>query len=298
MTEVFHIERFATHDGPGIRTTVFFRGCGMHCPWCANPESWRSSGSLLHHGTRCTGCGRCASLCPAHAIRLEPKWSCDRNACTGCGQCVQECTHDALDLISRSMSTSEILQEVLKDRDYYEQSHGGLTISGGEPFLQPEGLLDLLSRASYLGLHTAVETAGFYDRAVLKQALPLVDLFLFDLKHTDPDTLRRITGGEWAAIESNLQLLAESCPERVIIRVPVIPGFNQDDDSMHAILSLAAGMGFQRVDLLPYHVLAKAKWEMLGGSSLWQYPSPLHEEDLLGCRRIGESLGMEMRIGG
>jgi len=298
MTEVFHIERFATHDGPGIRTTVFFRGCGMHCPWCANPESWQSSGRLLHRRQRCTGCGRCADVCPAHAIRLDPEWSCDQAACTGCGRCAEECTHDAIEPVSRNMTTEEILHEVLKDRDYYEESHGGLTVSGGEPFLQPEGLMDLLSRASCLGLHTAVETAGFYDSALLQQAIPLAGLFLFDLKHTDPDALRRVTGGESSVIAANLRILAGTCPERVIIRIPVIPGFNQDAEAMHAILRMAADLGFRRADLLPYHVLAAAKWDALGGAYPWPQRQPLHDSDLEEFRRFGNALGIETAIGG
>ncbi|MCH4207515.1 MAG: glycyl-radical enzyme activating protein [Solobacterium sp.] len=298
MTEVFNIERFATHDGPGIRTTVFFKGCGMHCPWCANPESWGTRPILLHEASRCTGCGRCKEACAQNAITIDEQWHLNFDQCTLCRKCEHVCLNDAISFAGTSMSTSEILKEVLKDRDYYDNSGGGLTVSGGDPFLQNDSLVDLLKQAKRAGLTTAVETAGYYPLAYLKNAMPWIDLYLFDQKHSDAAKLKEVTGAEMDTVDTNLKYLASMCPEKVIIRIPVIPGFNQDPEVIHAIYRKVSALGFKRADLLPYHTLAKAKWMRMCKAYPYGYDVPLKEEDLQQLQQDGIAYDLSVNIGG
>ena len=298
MTEIFNIERFATHDGPGIRTTVFFKGCGMHCPWCANPESWDTAPVLMHTDRVCTSCGQCEAVCPIHAIQLKPYWHVDQNLCTACRKCEDACLNDAISFAGTSMTAEEIMKEAVKDKDYYSDSNGGITISGGEPFLQKDGLIELLKLAKNNGLHTAVETAGFYDTEALKETMPFIDLFLFDQKHADAEILKSVTGADMQVIDANLNWLSMNCPERVIIRIPVIPGFNRENDTVQRILDKVHKLGFNRADLLPYHTLAKAKWTKMQKEYPYGYDQVLQKEELKQMKEYGEGLGLDVRIGG
>ncbi|NCB33698.1 MAG: glycyl-radical enzyme activating protein [Erysipelotrichia bacterium] len=298
MTEIFNIERFATHDGPGIRTAVFFKGCGMHCPWCANPESWGIRPVLMHDAQKCSGCGQCAAVCPVHAIQVSEQWTEDPNLCTACHRCEESCLNDAISFAGESMTTEEIMQEVLKDLDYYQRSGGGLTVSGGEAFLQKDGLIELLELAHQNGLHTAVETAGFCSHEAFSETMPLIDLFLFDMKHADAEVLRTVTGADMKIINANLEILAQNCPERVIIRIPVIPGFNREHDIVLRILDKVKSYGFTRADLLPYHTLAKVKWNRMQREYPYGEDQPLQQEDLKQMMEYGIGIGLDVRIGG
>lgn len=287
---VMEIERFALHDGPGIRTTVFLQGCPLRCPWCANPESQHIARQLMYLQKRCVGCGSCAAACPHGCIRMQegvPQF--DRACCVGCGRCAAACPTHALRLSGKAMTPRDVLAVLKRDASYYRHTGGGITISGGEPFVQAEGLRELLTLCKAEGLHTAVETTGNVPTAALLACEPLIDLFLFDLKHTDAQVFAQVTRGDLALVLHNLSLLP---PDKVVLRVPVIPGFNRDAETLRSIFALAVRAGIRRVDLLPYHTLGVGKYAQLG--LIYPYPerTPLRREDLAPDRALGASMGL------
>lgn len=257
---VSNIQRFATHDGPGIRTVIFLKGCGLHCPWCANPETWSKKKQLFHDAAKCVGCGRCQAACPRQAISIrDGKAHIDRQRCDSCGKCVKACLKDALEVAGHRMSLEEILAEVAKDDEYYQTSGGGVTVSGGELFCQEA--LPLLQALKEKGYHVTIETEGQYELKKLQEALPYIDLVFHDVKHCDPEKLKKVTGADFGEIESHLRFLQASGKE-TIIRVPVIPGFNRDQ--LDEIIAYVKGLGFERIQLLPFHPMGKGKWAKLG----------------------------------
>ena len=179
MIRVSNIEKFATHDGPGIRTTVFLKGCPLHCPWCANPETWKMEPTLLHDERKCVQCKTCMYMCAQEAISFPFQWDIDK--CIYCKKCEDACLQDAISFVGKDMEIDEVIKEILKDKDYFDQSNGGVTISGGEPFMQFDAFLELVKQCKENGLHVAVETTGNYSLDKLEQALPYIDLFLMDL---------------------------------------------------------------------------------------------------------------------
>lgn len=288
--QVMDIQRFALHDGPGIRTTVFLQGCPLRCPWCANPESQPMSKQLMYRKQRCIGCGRCAQVCPTGCATMKDGWPVfDRTLCIGCGRCVEACPAQALRLSGREMEAADILAVLLRDRSYYQTTGGGITVSGGEPFGQPQGLKELLGLCKEHGLHTAVETTGNVPSHRIVACEPLIDLFLYDVKHWDPALLAQVTGGNLALILENLALLP---PEKVVLRVPVIPGFTFGEEAIRGIFRLALVRGIQRVDLLPYHTLGKGKYEQLGLPYPYGDEKALTKKDLSGFKAMGEAMGL------
>lgn len=299
MLNVMEIERFAIHDGDGIRTAVFLKGCPLHCPWCANPESQDVKTQLMYSENKCCGCSACARVCPAGAAAFahgRPVF--DRSRCTGCGRCVANCPTYALKLSGRQMGTEEILTEVNRDRTYYEVSGGGLTLSGGEPFVQYEGFLALLADAKKEGLHTAVETAADVPKERFAQVWPYIDQLLLDIKHWDGEKLHAVTGASLERIQENLRFACRNGRERVTVRVPVIPGFNSTEKDMEGIFRLAAGCGAYKVHLLPYHTMGKDKYRQLGRRYPWPEEKVLAKDSLFPYRELGVGMGLQVRIGG
>ena len=297
--QIMEIERFALHDGPGIRTTVFLQGCPLHCPWCANPESQSLKPQLMYYHNKCAACGHCAAVCPVGAVEMgmgRPVF--DREKCRACGLCAKSCPQEAIQLVGQRRETADIIREVLRDRDYYEQSGGGVTFSGGECFVQQEALLDMLQQSKKAGLHTAVETCGQVPWARYETALPYIDLFLFDLKHCDEDAFHQATGGDLSVIKSNLRQLAGRASGRVIVRVPVIPSFNFSASILQGILRETAQADIAEAHLLPYHTLGMAKYERLGRPYLMDCRQSMRKEELLPFKEYGEGLGLIVKIGG
>ncbi len=259
------LQRFSLYDGPGIRTTVFLKGCPLHCQWCHNPECIAPRPQLRYLAARCVGCQRCAGVCPqgVHSFS-EQEHQLERDRCIQCGACVSVCPGEALLLTGRRQTVGEIMKPVLADRRYYETSGGGLTISGGEPTQQPEFLLALLREARAQGISTAVETCGACSEALLAQVAELTDVFLFDFKETDPQLHKRWTGQDNRRILANLDWL-QSHGARVILRCPLIPGCNLRQDHLEGILSLLARYpGLEGCELMAYHKLGIAKYKELG----------------------------------
>lgn len=262
---IFNILRFALHDGPGIRTTVFFKGCPLKCRWCHNPESIRSAPELAFSARACLSCGVCATRCRQGAHILEEHHhALNRGRCVACGACVESCPSKALELCGRDLSVAEVMRVVMKDRSFYRHSGGGLTISGGEPLAQPDFLRALLQNARAEGLHTCLDTSGYADWAVLERMLPFVDLFLFDLKAVDDRLHLEQTGVSNRKILDNLSRLC-SRGAAIRLRLPLIPEVNATEPHLIAAARLAASLPQLRgVDILPHHALDAAKRERFG----------------------------------
>ncbi|MCL2374355.1 MAG: glycyl-radical enzyme activating protein [Treponema sp.] len=264
MGIVFDIQRFCVHDGPGLRTTVFLKGCPLRCRWCSNPESLDGAVQLMYNASRCMGCGFCVKSCPNGIItKREDTLSIDRPCCAACGKCVKDCPTAALVLKGQEMGAAEVEAEVLKDADVFKSSGGGVTVSGGEPFAQADFLFDLLTRFRAAGLHTAVETSAAARWEDIERCLPLLSLVICDLKSADAALLAQWTGGKWELIEKNIRALA-ACHPNVLVRIPVVPGFNTDERSFAGLAAFLQDIGAPQTELLPYHFLGEGKYAMLG----------------------------------
>ena len=262
---VFDIEKFAIHDGPGIRTTVFLKGCPLHCQWCHNPESQRPQTEIFFTPEKCIGCGWCFRACPAgcHVMR-DGCHVFDRAACRHCGRCAEKCYAEALEKVGREMTTDEVLAEVMKDKMFYDNSNGGITLSGGEPLAQFAFTRELLRKAQTAGLHVCLETCGYAPWEHLRELVPLVDLFLFDVKAMDPERHREFTGQDNRLILENLRRL-DAAGAAIVLRCPLVPGVNDDQAHLAGIAELANALSqVQEIHLEPYHPLGVGKSARLG----------------------------------
>ncbi len=300
MIKVANIERFSTHDGPGIRTTIFLKGCSLHCPWCANPETQTLHPELLYTKSKCVGCRACETICPTGAITFNEYglFYYNKSLCIYCRACEKNCLYDVIEFQGNEMELDSIMDEIMKDKDYYDNSNGGgVTISGGEAFVQIDGLLSILKASKERGLNTAVETTGNYSLKTLQRAEPYIDHFLYDFKHLDDNILKNITGGDGVLIKKNLKYLISRDPEKVNVRMPIIPGFNFETNLIKETLEYLKQLGVKRVNLLPYHTLGKIKYEKMRK----QYEineKMLYETDLEEFHQYALGLGLKSKIGG
>jgi pyruvate formate lyase activating enzyme len=296
---VCEIERFAIHDGPGIRTTVFLQGCPLRCEWCANPESQAVGRHIMTFSNKCNGCGKCTSICPLRAITLEEgKAVINRTLCDSCGKCAEVCPKHAIGISGKIISCEELYRIIIRDKDYYTESGGGLTLSGGEALLQIEQIRPLLLACRKQEIHIAVETCGCVSLNKVITAFPFVDLFLFDIKSLDADKLREYTGGELNTILACFEFIAASNPDKLIIRVPVIPGFNYNEKDITDIFEFALQKFIKEIHLLPYHALGVSKYEQLGRKYPISSKISLRNEELNDLKEKGECLGLTVKIGG
>lgn len=266
---LFDIQRFSVQDGPGIRTSVFLKGCGVGCLWCHNPESIAEGDQLLFYGEKCVGCGACQEACPQGVHRLTAgEHLMARSSCIACGSCARVCPQGALEIAGYWMEPKALLEKILRDRPFYEATGGGVTFSGGEPLLQAEALAEVLKGCRAAGVHTAIETSGAVGWEKLQVVLAYTDLFLYDLKCGSDARHRQVTNLGNRGIQANLlRLFAQSKP--VWVRIPVIPGVNDSPEEVRQMAGIIRqGSGaVQRVELLPYHDTGKSKYAALG----WEY---------------------------
>lgn len=294
------LERFALHDGPGIRTLVFAKGCPIRCLWCSSPQTQRRSPEILYQIGKCQRCGGCQGACPVEAMSLseEEGVRIDREACTGCGECVEACSNDALELVGRQVSSEELIGEVLKDSPFYRRSGGGVTLGGGEPTLQYEFVLELLEGCKRQHLHTVMETCGFVSWRHLEKILDYLDLVYLDIKHMDSVAHEALTGVPNPLILENARRIASRCP--LIVRIPVVPGLNDSDENIMRTAEFAGGLGgnLKRIELLPYHGLGVQTYAELGREYRLRDVLPPDDRHMKRLAEIIESRGVSARTGG
>jgi pyruvate formate lyase activating enzyme len=292
---IFDIQRYSVHDGPGIRTVVFFKGCPLRCQWCQNPEALQRSPELGFLLERCIRSGNCERACPERAILSGAK-RIDRTRCTLCGDCVETCYAEALKMIGEELGADELIAEVSRDRPFYEDSGGGVTLSGGEPLLQIDFAEEFCSRCREEGLSVVVETCGAVPFDSFRRILPFVDLFLFDVKAIDPSLHKTWTGANNQTILSNLERLADSGVP-IVPRVPVIPSYTALPSNLNQIADRLEG-SFPEVHVLPYHRWGESKKEMIDSPQPPLHLDPPSREDMESAKEIFERRGISVSIGG
>jgi pyruvate formate lyase activating enzyme len=296
---IFDIKRYAIHDGPGIRTTVFFKGCPLACRWCHNPESWRFEPEVGVRRSRCLRCGQCVEVCPAGAIVMQdgqPVTSLD--LCQRCGACIEACPAGAREMIGREMTAQEVMAEVERDLLLYDESGGGATFSGGEPLAQPDFLLALLTECRKREIHAAVDTSLQAPSEVVRKVAALANLLLCDVKHMDPVKHKALTGVENGRILENLRWLI-SGDARVIIRIPVIPGYNDEVANVEAAGAFLAGAGtVEQVELLRYNPGGLDKVTRLSGEFDLVRPQEQEEGAMDDLAAVLRRFGLNVIVGG
>jgi len=297
---IFDIARYCIHDGPGIRTTVYFKGCPLNCLWCHNPEGIRPEPQISYWKERCIGCGNCISACPNGAVFHETDNSIgiDSSKCLVCGLCAEGCNSLALELVGKEIAVDELMAVIEKDKPFYEESGGGVTFSGGEPFMQPFFLQKILSECRKKKIHTAVETSGFCNSEIFLETAENIDLFLFDIKLMDSGRHQKATGVSNERILKNLSNLIEK-GYNVIVRFPLIPGINDDSENIESLGRFLSGLKrIPALHILPFHDLGREKALRFGGQDKMAGKKPPEREDVEIIADVLRKKNIDVRIGG
>ena len=294
---VFDIQRFSLHDGPGIRTIVFLKGCPLSCKWCSNPESQNMKPVIMYKKNECLHCGRCINACSRKAISFENKTFIDRSICTGCGECANACPAGALVVKGKTMTVQQLIRELKKDATTYRRSGGGITLSGGEPLVQYEFAAELLRACKAQGWDTAIETTGAGITEAVEKVIPYVDTVLLDIKHLDTEKHKKFTGIGNEQILKNAARISQI--SSTVVRVPVIPGFNYSEEEIRAITEFAKTLrGMRTIHLRPYHTFGENKYDLLGRDYALADIKPLKPEELEHLKTMVEREGFQCIIGG
>lgn len=297
---ITNIQKFSTHDGPGIRTNVFFKGCELHCKWCANPENIKRFPQLLYHKTKCIGCRKCVSACPNNAIEFNngvPEISVSK--CTNCGICSKQCIQGALSISGKIYTPQEVFDIVNQDKPFYKNSNGGVTFSGGEPLLFPEFILPIAEKCKAERYNTAVETCGYFDLSKCKELIDLIDYFLFDIKLINDTKHMKYCCKSNALIHKNFEYLINSS-KSIIPRIPIIPGVNDTPDDISNLLTFLSNYKdeLKEIHLLPYHTLGCCKYEQLRVPYNLPDIQPPSDEYMKNLQKELSSGGLNIIIGG
>lgn len=298
LGNISNIQRFSVHDGTGIRTVVFLKGCPLRCQWCQNPEARTEKGCLIHVPARCISCFTCISACKATAIKMQENHiQISAEKCIYCGECVKTCPAGAITASGQMMTVSDVFNRVLRDEPFYKTSGGGVTLSGGEPLQSFSFSLALLSKLKDAKIHTAIETCGYAPWENLLEIAKVTDLFLYDLKHTNADTHKYYTGVGNELIVNNLLKLA-SFHKNIVVRVPLIPGVNDQEENLRQTAKIVVDAGIHELHILPFHQFGRQKWKAIGEKYLFDnFSSP----DTCSINRAAEVMraeGLNVSIGG
>jgi pyruvate formate lyase activating enzyme len=297
---IYDLQRFAIHDGPGIRTLVYMKGCPLKCLWCSSPQTQNSKPEIMQNEINCKKCGTCIDVCPDHVITItdEDEIRFDRERCTNCGQCVESCPNQALKIIGYHVTTEELYQEVNKDSPFYRRSNGGVTVGGGEPTMQIDFVTAFLKRCKQTYINTAIETCGYVKWDNMENLLKYVDLVYIDIKHMDPEVHKNLTGFSNELILENVKKISKIKP--IIIRIPVIPDYNDSEENITATARFAFDLGdnLKRLELLPYHKFGTQTYVRIGMEYKLTDVEPPSEDHMLRLKEIVESCGVKAQIGG
>nr|WP_315115051.1 glycyl-radical enzyme activating protein [Clostridium intestinale] len=294
---VFDIQRFSIHDGPGIRTIVFLKGCPLSCLWCSNPESQKLKPVLMYQSMNCIHCGRCISACKIGAINANNKNFIDRDICTACGECVNVCPTSALTLKGKKMTVEQVIKELKKDAIAYRRSGGGITLSGGEPLVQSEFARELLKACKAQGWHTAIETTAYANTEVIEEVFPYIDLALMDIKSVDSEMHKKYTGVPNEKILENAKLVSKIT--KMVVRVPLVPDFNSSEKDILELCDYVKTLNdINTVHLLPYHTYGENKYDLLGRDYLMKKTRAFALGEVERLQKIIEEQGIKCVIGG
>jgi pyruvate formate lyase activating enzyme len=297
---IFNIQHYSIHDGPGIRTTVFLKGCPLRCLWCQNPESQASRPEIFFDSERCQGCGICVQACPEGAIELYGGRSrTNRDLCRGTGKCAEVCPNEARNLMGRYVTAGEVFERVAADEVFYQRSGGGVTLSGGEPLAQPQFAISLLKLCKDAAIHTTLDTCGYASWATAKRVLEYVDLVLYDLKHMDPVEHEKHTGVSNDLILDNAKRIHHELSIPMLARIPLIPGYNDTAENIAATAQfIATELDSIDVHLLPYHRMGETKYERMEKPKKSISVQPPSDERMEEMKQVFESFGLTVNLGG
>lgn len=296
---IFNIQKYSIHDGPGIRTTVFFKGCPLKCKWCHNPESQSFNNEIMFFKDKCIGCGFCLKACKNKVISFNSNSiNFNKDKCTLCGQCCEDCPTTAMSMVGERKSSDDIINEILKDKIFYDESKGGVTFSGGEPLSQKDFLKELLIKCKNKGINTVVDTSGFGEEETIRDISPYVDLFLYDLKVIDNEKHNKYVGVSNEKILKNLKLLTD-LNKRIFIRIPIIPTVNDSKKDIEDFINTLKNIrGIEEINILPYHNISSEKYKRLNKKyELEEIEAPT-DGKMEEIKKAFEKEGFKVKIGG
>lgn len=296
--QIFNIQKFSIHDGPGIRTTVFLKGCPLNCMWCHNPESINKNIDILYDKEKCTLCGECIKKCKRGALKIiDEAVITDLSKCMFCGECAFYCINNARELVGKEYTIDELIQEVKKDMSFYEESGGGVTLSGGEPLLQIEAVLKILKKLKNIGIHTAIDTSGYIPFENMLKIIDYTDVFLYDLKIIGDDKHKKYIGVSNALILDNLKKLS-NLDANINLRMPIIEGINADLEDITKAIEFIKQVKIKDINILPYHDIAKHKYKKLGRNYREDIMKVPTDKKIQIIKNMFEKEGYNVKIGG